>query len=182
MLADLTRFQVGSDVLKSSPFYIKSFPIPGISLNHISMATRSGIRAKFGSDSLEYGDLDLEVILDSNLDSYFELLDLVYQEVDFDYDSFAQPTFDLWVVALDSQGNELLKFDFIGCKINSLGSLNLDAEAELGATVSVSITFEMLRWKRNKITSDCDGNKQICEQTVERWYKNAPKYEDFVKN
>lgn len=180
--ADLSNFRVGSDTLKLTPFYVKSFNIPSVSFSHIAMATRSGTKLKVGADTIEFGDLDLEVMIDSNFETYFEILDLMFKEVDWNYDSFAMPEFDLWLIVSDSKGNEKFRFDFKNCRINNIGNLNLDPEAELGSMFSLSITYDYFTWRYNKITEICENGelKKISEpKSVKRYYENAPFYGDF---
>lgn len=181
-LADLSNFMVGSDTLKITPFFIKSFSIPGISFSHPSLPTRSGVNLKLGADNISFGDLDLEVLLDSNFNTYFELLDLAFKEVDWDYDSYSMPRFNLWVVSRDSKGNEKFRFDFINCRINSIGNLTLEPEADLGAMISLSLSYDYYRWskiERREVCTDNGVTEVECKKEVERYYKNAPIFEDF---
>lgn len=181
-LADLSNFMVGSDTLKITPFFIRAFNIPGISFSHPSMSTRSGVKLKLGADSMEFGDLDLEVLLDSDFNTYFELLDLVFKEVDWDYDSYSMQQFDLWVVSRDSSGRELFRFDFFNCRINSIGNLSLEPEADLGAMVSLSVSYDYYRWtkfERKEICISGEPKEVECKKEVDRYYKDAPRFEDF---
>lgn len=173
--ADLSRFMVGSDTLKITPFYLKTFTIPGISMSHPSLSTRSGTNLKIGADSMDFDTLEMEVLLDSQFSTYFELMDLVFKEVDFEFDSFAMPEFDLWVSVMDSKQKEIFRFDFHHCRINSLGSVSMDPEAELGSTVALSLSYDYYTWERTKMVECCDhqGNPvtQVITETVDRFHK-----------
>lgn len=177
-LADVSRFLVGSDTLKLTPFYIKNFSIPGISMSHIAMPTRSGVKLHLGADSMDFDNLDLEVLLDANFNTYFELLNIAMQEVDPEYDSFATPEFNLWCAVQNTKGEELFRFDFVNCRINSIGALSMDPEAELGSTVSVNIAYDYYKWKRTiRQVDDCtDEPPQIKTETIDRYYKHAPNF------
>lgn len=148
-LADVSQFLVGSDTLKVTPFFIKNFTIPGIAFSHASLLTRSGIALGTGADVMDFNDLNMDVVLDSNYSTYFELLDLVFKEVDFHQDTFATPEFDLWVQVLNSQGELLFRVDFRNCRISSIGELALDTSAELGASVSIGVTYDYWEYTRS---------------------------------
>lgn len=177
--ADLSNFLVGSDTLKITPFFIKAFTIPGVTLSHPQLPTRSGTKLKLGADNIEFGDLTLEVSLDSNFHTYFELMDLTFQEVDWDYDTFAMPEFDLWVVSRNSKGEEMFRFDFHNCRISNIGEISLDPGAELGTSFAVTITYDYYRWSRKVRREVCgpNGETKVIEETkrVKRYYENAPK-------
>ena len=164
--ADISQFRVGSNTLKITPFFIKSLNIPGISMVHPQLPTKSGVKLNVGADTIEFEALDLEVLLDNNFDTYFELLELVFKVVDFDYDTFAMPTFDLWIQVLNAKKEELFKFEFSNCRITSISALSLDPEAELGATVSINVVYDFYRWFRRGVHNEIKGPK--------RFYQAAP--------
>ena len=182
-LADVSQFLVGSDTLKLTPFFIKNFTIPSIAFAHPSLQTRSGVVLHSGADAIDFNDLSLDVMLDSNFKTYFELLDISFSEVDWEHDTFATPEFDLWVQVLNPNKELLFRVDFKNCRIASLGELNLDPSAELGASISVGIVYDYWTYTR----SNC--NKQIiqgsairgidetvldssgCKTSPKRWYE-----------
>lgn len=165
-LADISQFRVGSNTLKFTPFFIKALNIPGISMQHTKLSTRSGVKLGMGADNMEFEALELEVMLDSNFDTYFELMELISEEIDWDYDTFSQPTFDLWIQVLNQKKDELFRFEFENCRISSVSSLALTPEAELGANVTVNIDYDFYRWfRRNK----CNNI-----ETVKRFNQPAP--------
>lgn len=168
-LADVSQFLVGSDTLKLTPFFIKNFTIPSIAFAHPEMATRSGVKLHLGADSIDFNELSLEVMLDSNFNTYFELLDLAMQEVDWDRDSFAMPSFDLWVQILNQSGELLFRVDFKHCRISSVGEVSLDPTAELGSTVAVTIVYDYFEYVRK----ECVDGKEKCRKGPKRWYENA---------
>lgn len=150
-LADVSQFLVGSDTLKLTPFYIKNFTIPSIAFAHPSLMTRSGVALHTGADSIDFNDLSLDVMLDSGFSTYFELLDLAFSEVDWENDSYACPTFDLWVQVLNPDKELLFRVDFKNCRISSLGEIALDPSAELGASLNVGVVYDY--WTYHK--KDC---------------------------
>lgn len=149
-------------------------------MNHPNYATRGGVKLHLGADTMDFDSLELEVLLNSDFSTYFELLDLVSMQIDPENDSFADISFDLWVAVQNSNGNELFRMDFRNCRINSLGALNLDPEAELGSTVSVSISYDFYEYRRNRAKGiDCQAsaagnNAQEFERVkLPRFYENA---------
>ena len=141
-LADVSQFLVGSDTLKLTPFFIKNFTIPSVAFAHPSLMNRSGVALHLGADAVDFNDLSLDITLDSNFKTYFELLDLTFKEVDWNSDTFAMPTFNLWVQVLNQNKELLFRVDFVNCRVASLGEIALDPNAELGATVNVSLVYD----------------------------------------
>lgn len=152
--ADVSRFLVGSDDLCVAPFFIKTFNIPGIQMQHLTMGNRSGTKLHLGADTMEFDPLELEIMLDANFEVYFEFLRLAQTSVDFDRGTFAQPEFSLWVAIMNTSNEVLFRFDFVGCRINSLGSLAMDPEAEPGTSINVSIVYDYYRWQRTPLRTE----------------------------
>lgn len=148
-LADVSQFLVGSDTLKLTPFFIKNFTIPSIAFAHPSLMTRSGVALHTGADSIDFNDLSLDIMLDSGFQTYFELLDLAMQEVNFEQDTFSTPTFDLWVQILNSNKEILFRVDFKNCRIASIGEIALDPSAELGASLNIGVVYDYWTYTRS---------------------------------
>lgn len=148
-LADVSQFLVGSDTLKLTPFFIKNFTIPSIAFAHPSLMTRSGVALHAGADSIDFNDLSLDIMLDSGFQTYFELLDLAMQEVNFEQDTFSTPTFDLWVQILNSNKEILFRVDFKNCRISSIGEIALDPSAELGVSLNIGVVYDYWTYTRS---------------------------------
>lgn len=177
-LADVSQFLVGSDTLKLTPFFIKSFTIPSIAFSHLNLPTRSGVPLHLGADTISFNDLSFDVMLDSNFNTYFELLDLVMQEVDFESHTFAMPEFDLWVQVLNSNKDLLFRVDFKNCRISSIGDIALDPSAELGASLNVGIVYDYWAYTRSVCSKEPDPQNPAvildssgCQTGPERWYQ-----------
>lgn len=175
-LADVSQFLVGSDTLKLTPFFIKSFTIPSIAFSHPELGSRNGTKIHLGADSIDFNDLSFEVMLDSGFETYFELLDISMQEVDFEHGSFAMPEFDLWVQVLKPNGDVLFRVDFRNCRISSLGEIALDPNSELGASIQLSLVYDYFEYTRIKCESSKDPESQesqeVCVTGPARWYDN----------
>ena len=138
--ADVSRFRVGSNTLKITPFFIKAVEVPGVSISNGKLPTRSGVPLGFSGDNISFEDLQLEVILDSGFETYFELLEVITSQVDFDQDVFNMPTFDLFIQVQNDKNEELFRFEFSECRINSLDPLPLNPEAEPISIITTSIS------------------------------------------
>lgn len=141
--ADASRYLVGSDTLKLTPFYLKDFQIPGVSLSHPELSNRSGTKLHVSADSITFDNLDLNVIIDSEFLTYFELLDWITNTVNVPLGRFSNETdFNLWVRVMDDKYNLRFRLDFHNCRINSLGGINLSPDTEVGFTVPVNISYD----------------------------------------
>lgn len=176
-LADVSQFLVGSDTLKITPFYIKNFTVPSVAFSHPSLVNRSGVALNVGADTIDFNDLSLDVVLDSNFTTYFEILDLTFSEVDFDRGSYATPEFDLWVQILNPNGELLFRVDFRNCRISSLGELPLDPSADLGSTLNIGIVYDYWEYTRSVCSKEPNEentkiiDKSGCQKGPERWYE-----------
>lgn len=175
-LADVSRFLVGSDTLKLTPFFIKTFNIPSIAFSHLELNNRSGTALHLGADTIDFNDLSLDIMLDSDFKTYFELLDLAFTEVDWETGNFAMPAFDLWVQVLNANGEVLFRIDFKNCRISSVGEVSLDPAAELGSTLNVGIVYDY--WTYNRSLCEPQENGKMaptCRKGPKRWVENAIK-------
>lgn len=157
-LGDVSNFLVGSHSLPIIPFYIKTFTIPGIVLNDLKYQTRSGIPLHLGADSVDFGSLDLEIMLDGDFKTWLEIQKILRNSIDFKRDTFSMPEFDLWVLVLDTVSkNVRFKVVFNHCRFLGISELMLDPSAELGATFTAQVSYD---WY-DVITDDFENELKI---------------------
>lgn len=83
--------------VKDVTFYIKNFPIPDVNISVIDVPTHIKKMPFPGQGKMDYGDLSLDMLLDDNLNNYFELLKWIYRLKNPQY---------LW--SLNNDGNNFL--------------------------------------------------------------------------
>lgn len=177
MFADVSKFRIGSDTLKFAPIYMKTFEIPSVTQEIISVENGLGVPVHVNGDSLSYSDLNLEIPLDTNYEVYFEFLNRMHQNVDplnkrYRWDE----GFDLWVQGLDGDGKVIFFIRFKNCYISSLSGFNFDPSAELGGTnISASIAFDYMEY----ITSHSCENDLLEPKTKKTTFEEPQRWQDL---
>ena len=111
-----TNRQFGSEQLEGLWLNAQSCSIPGIQLAPAKIGGRYGAQIGMGSDRVEYGDLSIDLVLDSD----FKVYDIIYEHflagLNVEQGTFNPQQFDLWLELMDGKGNPLKKFWFYNCK------------------------------------------------------------------
>lgn len=159
--ADTSQYLAGSNVLKHSPFYLKGCRLPGLSTNPIQVQVKGGSFYTAG-DSISFSELSFDVLVDKDYNSYFELLDILYTQVNPEADSFADTSFDFWI-QVNQEDLPLFKFEFHGVRISSLGDLELGNDV---MTVSVSLVYDYYTYSRWVTETTCENGEQITRRVL----------------
>ena len=126
-LAEQTNFIAGSSAFKHIPFFLSSVTIPEISLDHPEVSGgRFSHNLKLAGDTLKYGTLSFEMLIDENLLIYDEIYNLIKSNTNPETNTFGDFQFDFFIEMNDNKGHSVLVFNFDNCRISTLGSLNLE--------------------------------------------------------
>jgi len=141
--AQKTNYVAGSDKLELVQFYLTSVNIPGITLSHPEIGGRSGAKLNLTGDSLVFNTLSFEMIVDEDFKIYHEFMDKINQNVDSVDGTFESVEFDFWVQINNSKGNKLFKMEFVNCRIENIGDIQLDTQDEITEyTMTVDIKYD----------------------------------------
>ena len=107
---------------------VGSFPLPG--------------------NTMSYGELSMDVLLDEDFQTYTELYDWMLRLVNEkqiaqnQFSSEVAPTYcDIHVVALSNHNNKNVEFHYYDCVISSVGDINFDAQNQAVDILSFPANF-----------------------------------------
>lgn len=160
--AQRTNFLASSPAFKNIPFFLKSVMIPNLSLSHPEVGGRDSYRMKLAADTVSFGPLSFEIIIDEDLKIYEEVFDIVTKQVSTSTGTFGVTDFDFVVSMNDNKGHEVLKFYFEGCRVSTLGDLVLDtADEGTEYFLSVDVDFNRFYIERPRQQIDITGNADM---------------------
>ena len=143
----VSNIQFGSNEFKPVWVNSQTFALPAITLSPPKVNTRSGALVNLASDTVDYDDLSIDVIMDKDWDVWNSLYAFFLDGLNVEEGTFLkeQPV-DLWIEFFNGQGKSVKKFMFYKCRLLSFGDVALstmDVEDELN-TLNVSFTFDYM--------------------------------------
>lgn len=136
--AQSTSFRIFLPFLGEDFVFAQNIALPDFSLNPPPVNT-AGKTLYVGGDHIEYSPLTIGFICDENFRLYKKLLTYITDRVHQNSGILEPLTeFTTGVEVTDSKGISLMSFYFYGCKIQSLGALNLVSNAE-----DVELNFDL---------------------------------------
>ncbi len=143
----VSNIQFGSIDLQNVWVNSQTFSLPSISLAPPKMNTRSGAMVALASDTVEYDDLTVDIILDKEWKVWNDLYKHFLDGLNVEEGTFLKENvFDTWIEFYDGNGKSVKKFMFYKCRLLSFGDINLstmDSEDELN-NLSLSFTFDYM--------------------------------------
>lgn len=127
-LAEKTNFIAGSSAFEHIPFFLSSVNLPEISIDHPEISGgRFSHSIKLPGDTIKYGIVSFEMLIDEELLIYDELYKLVQKNTNPETDTFGDFTFDFFIEVNDNKGHSVLTFHFDNCRISNISGLLLDS-------------------------------------------------------
>ena len=158
-LAQHINFIVGSDELDLSPQYLQTVNLPGISFSHIETGTTYNAKLHLQADTATFNNLDLNILLREDFSNYRELIDKAFSLYDPETGTFRQKDFNLFIINNNLKGNFLFKVDYYGCKIESIGDIDLSSNDDsIPVTINCSIVYDYYKidWSRHNYQKKFD--------------------------
>lgn len=141
--AQKSNFLCGSDKLPLVPFYAQTINIPGITMSQPTVGGRAGFKTNLSADSVEFGSLTMEVLIDEDYRIYQEINDIVFNHINLETGSYKEFYFDFWLQVVDDMGKFVLKVDYFNCSITSIGDINFDTSDETTESVfSIDMKYD----------------------------------------
>ena len=142
-IAQKTNFILGTSKLPKSVLMVQTVSIPGINANHItSIGGRFGLQMKVGADSAEYSDVTFDIILDEDLETFRELLELMQHQVHPGDGIFNDEDWEFWLQVNNNKGHPLFRIDFIHSRLVSIGDITLDSMDDSNNTLSITVSYD----------------------------------------
>lgn len=148
-----TNFTAGSDAFENIPFYLINVNVPGFSYVMPESGARGGARLNLAADTINYNSLSFDMLIDEDFTIYGELLSYLTSQLTLSKNSFSDNTFNFWVEINNNKGNNIAKFDFKNCRIESLGDIDLSTQDEsTEAILNVSMRFDYFTFEKGSRT------------------------------
>lgn len=143
----VSNIQFGSIDLPNVWVNSQTFSLPTISLAPPKVNTRAGAMVSLAADTVEYEDLNVDIILDKDWKVWNDLYLYFLDGLNVEKGTFKhQKKFDTWIEFFDGNGNSKKKFMFYNCRLLSFGDINLstmDSEDEQN-NLNISFVFDYM--------------------------------------
>jgi len=127
-LAQKTNWTAGSIDFENVPFFLTSVNIPGIGIEHQEVGGRHSHSGFVTGDKVSFNGLSFEMLIDEDFLIYDELMKMIRKNISTNTGNYAEFEFDFFIEINNNKGNKVLKLDFEGCRIASLGDIQLTTQ------------------------------------------------------
>ncbi len=137
-----SNIMFGSTNLEGVWFNVQTFQLPGISMSPPKINGRAGAQINLASDTVNYDDLTLSVILDKEWLVYTKLYDHYIKRLSVENAEFVKEgTFDIWLEIFDGEGNSRKKLWFYRCRLTSFGDVEFTTTDSEDTLNTMTMTF-----------------------------------------
>lgn len=132
---------------KNLEFFCQSIMLPSLSAVPVEMPFRGVTAVPFAADKLTYGELNANILLDENLNSYVEMYNWMHRIVEANEVEASKygpeiPTYaDITVAILSSHNNTTRTIRYTDCIPTMLGDVSLEAASGDVQFISFPVTF-----------------------------------------
>lgn len=161
-----TNFLLGSPEWKLGPIYLKDVNIPGVNFSHPETGARFGSRMHVQSDALQFNQLSCTMIIDENLEIYKELVTRIFTSVNQTSGQFASREFPIWIQINNNKGHKVLTLNFVNCKIESIGDIQLTSEDDMPSTeMTADFVYDYFELVDNPDIDEFFGTSDTTDET-----------------
>lgn len=137
-----TNIQFASLEMPDIWWNAQSFTVPSIVVTPPQINNRSGALVNLGSDTTNFDELNISVILDNEWKVYDELYAHFVKRLNVETGEFIKEgTFDIWIQFFNGKGEPVKKFDFYRCRLTSFGGLDVSTQDTEDTLNTLQLTF-----------------------------------------
>lgn len=139
-----SSYKVYLEFLGDYNIYAQNVQLPDVSINPTPVGTNSGSYAYIAGDHLDYSPLTIGFLVGEDFTIYYKILRYIFDRI-HPNNGELEPLkeFTTIIDITDSKGIDIVRFEFRGCKLNNIGSLQLVSNAEdADASFDLTIHFE----------------------------------------
>ena len=138
----VSNISFGSNEMKNLWWNAQTFQLPAITTTGIKINTRAGAMIGLASDTVEYDDLSIDLILDKEWKVYDELYAHFLKRLNVETGEFLKfDQFDLWVELFNGEGHSVKKFWFYNCRLQSFGDMLFNTQTSEDELNVLNMTF-----------------------------------------
>lgn len=150
-LSQRSNFIAGSNAFKNIPFFLTTLNVPGINLGSPDTGARYGAALKLSGDTIQYNTLAFEMLIDEDFQIYQELMGLLNNNISIESGTFGNFQFDFYIELNNSKGHKVLKLNFSGCRLLSIGDIQLDTtDEQTEHTITMELAYDFYELESTK--------------------------------
>lgn len=156
-----SNIQFGSSEMKDIWWNAQTFQLPAITLSPLKVNTRSGAMIGLASDTVEYDDLSIDIILDKEWKVYDELYAHFLKRLNVETGEFLKyDQFDLWVEIFNGKGESVKKFWFYNCRLLSFGDVAFTTQSadDEHNYLNMSFTYDYMDYSNSFLKERYNDN------------------------
>lgn len=147
--AQHSNFIAGCSQVFNYEFYIQEINLPGLNTN-IYESFNQGAKHLLTGDTITHTELSLTVMIDEDFLVYQAFKDWMEGCVNQTSGSFSERDFTFYCDIHNNKGNYLFTVMFYGCKMLSIGDVQLSAQDDTASNnMSISIDYDWFEFKRS---------------------------------
>jgi hypothetical protein len=141
----VTNVRFGAKDLEDLWWNAQSFELPTITLTVPQNNTRAGALVSQGTDTVNYSDFSVQVILDKEWKVFDELYQYFVEGVNVETGKFAHnKKFELWVEFTNSNNEIYKKFFLHSCRLLDFGGIRVDTTSAEDDLQVLTLSFNIL--------------------------------------
>jgi len=145
-----TNFTCGSSTLDLLPFYVTTLNVPSITTTIQEISGRSGASVNIAPANITFNTLSLEILLDEDYQVFKDVHKHIY--VDVEQGTFECKYFDFWTEFTDDMGKTVMKIEYYGCQVESIGELSLATNDDITEQMfELSLKFDYFKIVNNEV-------------------------------
>ena len=147
-----TNIQFGSSAMEGLWWNAQTFQLPSITMQPPQINSRSGALINLASDTVDYEDLNIDLILDKEWKVYDELYKHFLKRLNVETGEFLKyDQIDLWIEIFNGAGESVKKFWFYNCRLTSFGDMTFDTQdsEDVLNVLNMTFSFDYLDYDSN---------------------------------
>ena len=141
----VSNIRFGSAEMMKIWWNVQEINLPSMTFQGPNIGGRAGAQINLASDSVDYGELTLSVILDKDWKVYDEIYDYFLEGLNVETGKFSHyKKFELWVEFVDGKGQVKRRFWFHDCRLSSFDGLLVTTKEDEDSNQVMSLTFDYL--------------------------------------
>ncbi len=140
-----SNVRFGAIDLKDTWWNVQSFELPTITLDVPKNNSRAGALVSSGTDTVNYSDFSITIILDKNWTVFDELYKYFVEGVNVESGTFTQQKkFELWIEYTNTNYEIKRKFFLHSCRLMDFGGIQYTSTDSEDSLQYLTVTFSIL--------------------------------------
>jgi len=176
-----SNFFFGTTLFGEETLYaVQKCNLPGLGFSHIN-ANRQSAQLFIQGDTLTFNDLNIDIIIDEELITWIDIVSTLLDMRNPENGESKQFGDRAWLEIHDDNTNKVLKLDFYGSIIESIGDLDFTTtEEDEVLTVGIVIKYDYYKLERTQKIENRKDTKTDITHISKDFCSNSPKASNEV--